>query len=657
MSPRAFVGVLIVVACGTSPVSPDGGGQGGGDAGGGAAGGGMADLIPPTVASTTPATGATGVAVDSDVTITFSEAMTPGSVTLTGAPAVSFSPPAMDGDGTRFIFTPAAPLVVSTTYTLTVAGTDLAGNALAGLASFSFTTRGPPDLTAPTVSGFLPTGTAVAHDAGVTITFSERMDPGSVSLQLAPSVLLELPTFDTTETVATFAATFEPSTTYSATVAGNDAAGNALTGTTVFTFTTAPLPDTTRPTVRSISPADQSTAPQNTRVTVTFSERMNTSATEAAFSMRKQGGASVPGTFQWGLGGSLQLTFDPTTDLDPSSVYLVSVGTGARDTSNNTLLSAFSAQFTTAAARDTTPPQVTGVTPVSGSTGLSRCDWSFAITFSESMDVLSTQAAVTVSQTTPAKTIPLSAEWNRDATRLTVSRRLSGSLIGDCFDYGAAVRLEIATSADDLAGNRLAAVFSSTATAIRKGTVNPMATVGLSRSIFESGSFNTTALWAGEANPAGNAVRTLLSFQVTLPASSVITQATLKVRLAEGGGLPFSSLGPIFVDSVDYGTTHEPTDFDTPVLESCVTVPPPTGCAAFGFHRQFATDGWSGERTLDVTRAVFADLKRGTRSQFRLKFLMESSNNGTLDYVRFAGAPDFSESQYYPRLTVTYEYP
>ena len=162
MSPRAFVGVLILIACGTSPVSPDGGGQGGGSAGGvvggGVAGGGSADLVPPTVASTTPATGATGVAVDSEVTITFSEAMTPGSVTLAGTPTVSFSPPSMDGDGTRFIFTPAAPLLVSTAYTLTVAGTDLAGNALAGLASFSFTTRGPPDVTAPTVSAFLPTG-------------------------------------------------------------------------------------------------------------------------------------------------------------------------------------------------------------------------------------------------------------------------------------------------------------------------------------------------------------------------------------------------------------------------------------------------------------------------------------------------------------------
>lgn len=658
MSPRAFVGVLIVVACGTSPVSPDGGGQGGGVAGGGAAGGATADLIPPTVSETTPSTGATGVAVDSDVTITFSEAMTPGSVTLTGAPTVSFSPPAMDGDGTRFIFTPAAPLLVSTAYTLTVTGTDLAGNALVGLASFSFNTRGPPDVTAPTVNAFLPTGMGVAHDAGVTITFSERMDPGSVSLQLAPFVVLELPTFDASETVATVAAStpFEPSTTYTATVSGNDAAGNPLTGTTVFTFTTAPLPDTTRPTVRSVSPADQSTAPQNTRVTVTFSERMNTSATEAAFSMRKQGGASVPGTFQWGLGGNLQLTFDPTADLDPSSVYLVSVGTGARDTSNNALLSAFTSQFATAAARDTTPPQVTGVTPVTGSTGLSRCDWSFAISFSESMDVLSTQAAVTVSQTTPAKTIPLSAEWNRDSTRLTVSRRISGSPIGDCFDYGAAVRLEVATTADDLAGNRLASVFSSTATAIRQGTVSPMAS-GLSRSIFKSGAINSSALWAGEAAVGGGAVRTLLSFTVTLPASSVVTQATLKVRLAEGGGLPFSSLGPIFVDSVDYGTTHEPADFDTPVLESCSAVPPPTGCTAFGFHRQFATDGWFGERTLDVTRAVFADLKRGTRSQFRLKFLMELSNNGSVDYVRFVGSPNFSEAQYYPRLTVTYEYP
>lgn len=656
MSRSTSLALVLLLGCGTPPVSPDGGAGGGATGGGtaGGSGGGLVDVVPPTLTATTPSTGATAVAVDSSVLLTFSEAMAPASVMLAATPTVAFSAPVMDGEGTRFSFTPSSPFAVSTTYTLTVTGADLAGNALAGLAAFSFTTRGPPDMTAPTVSSFLPTGTGVALDAGLVITFSERMDPGSVSVQLTPALALELPAFDASETVATLAASasFEPSTTYTATVVGNDASGNALTGPTAFTFTTRAPPDTTRPLIRSISPPDLSTGVASTaRTTVTFSERMNTSATELAFALRKQGGTAVPGAFQWSLSGTV-MTFDPTADLDPTSVYLVSVGTGARDTTGNTLLTAFTSQFTTGATPDTTPPQVTRVTPVSGSTGLPRCEWTFVITFSEAMDVASTQGAVSVRQETPAKTITLTPEWSRDSTRLTVSRAAAG----DCFDYGGTARLEIATSADDLAGNRLASVFSSTATVIRQSTAELMASPSLSRSVFETGGLNTTALWAGEADQNGNGVRTLLNFQLTIAASSVITQATLKVRLADIGGQPFGSLGPIFVDSVDYGTTHEPTDYDTPVLPSCLIVPPPTGCAAIGFHRQLATEAWFGERTLDVTRAVFADFARGTRSQFRLKFLTERSNNGTLDYARLAGAP-IGEQNAYPRLRITWEHP
>ncbi|MBL8922927.1 MAG: Ig-like domain-containing protein [Myxococcaceae bacterium] len=639
-------------------MSPDGGAGGGAIGGGtaGGSGGGLVDVVPPTLTATTPSTGATAVAVDSSVLLTFSEAMAPASVMLSATPTVAFSAPVMDGEGTRFSFTSSAPFAVSTTYTLTVTGTDLAGNALAGLATFSFTTRGPPDVTAPIVNAFLPMGVGVALDAGLVITFSERMDPGSVSVQLVPVHALDAPTFDASEKVATFAPStpLEPSTSYTATIAGNDASGNALTGTTTFGFTTRALPDSTRPLIRSVSPADQSTgvAP-SARTSVTFSERMSVSATEFAFALRKQGGAPVVGTFKWDLAGSV-MTFDPTADLDPTSVYLVSVGTGARDSAGNTLLSAFSSQFTTAAVPDTTLPQVTRVTPLSGSAGLPRCDWTFVITFSETMDVASTQAAVSVQQTAPStKPIAFTPEWSRDATRLTILRAAGA----DCFDYGATARLEISTSADDLAGNRLASAFSSTASVIRQGTAEVRGSPGLSRSVFETGSFNSAALWAGEADEDGNGVRTLLHFPLTMvPASSVITQATLKLRIAEGGGQPFTSLGPLFADSVDVGGTHEPADYDAPVLPSCLVVPPPPGCAAVGFHKQFATEAWYGDRTLDVTRAVFADFARGSRSQFRLEFLTERSNNGMLDYVRFAGGP-ISEQTGAPRLRITWEYP
>ena len=101
------------------------------------------DATPPTVVSVTPASGATGVAVTTVVTATFSEAMdastiTTSSFTLDGvAGSVSYN----SGTYTA-TFTPSADLAYSTTYTATLstAITDVAGNPLAAEYSWSFTT-------------------------------------------------------------------------------------------------------------------------------------------------------------------------------------------------------------------------------------------------------------------------------------------------------------------------------------------------------------------------------------------------------------------------------------------------------------------------------------------------------------------------------------
>ena len=103
--------------------------------------------VPPAVTSVTPASGATGVAVSAAPTATFSQAVTPSTVSFTVvdssgnnvAGSVSFN--AADTVAT---FTPTNPLAASVTYTATVSGAQNAsGTSMSGPYSWSFTTTGP----------------------------------------------------------------------------------------------------------------------------------------------------------------------------------------------------------------------------------------------------------------------------------------------------------------------------------------------------------------------------------------------------------------------------------------------------------------------------------------------------------------------------------
>jgi hypothetical protein len=112
---------------------------------------GGADTTPPTVRTTTPAPGATGVGSSSSARASFSEALAPASV---GSATMSLAGPGgtlvaasvvYDPSTASAILTPAAALAPSTTYTAIVRGgsggvTDVAGNPLAADYTWSFTT-------------------------------------------------------------------------------------------------------------------------------------------------------------------------------------------------------------------------------------------------------------------------------------------------------------------------------------------------------------------------------------------------------------------------------------------------------------------------------------------------------------------------------------
>jgi hypothetical protein len=110
---------------------------------------GGGSIVPgaPTVSTTTPASDATNVPAAAAVNVTFSEAMDAATLTTTtfkvtsGSPAVAV-PGLVTYRSSKAVFSPAAPLAASTTYTATItAGAmSLLGASLASPHSWTFTT-------------------------------------------------------------------------------------------------------------------------------------------------------------------------------------------------------------------------------------------------------------------------------------------------------------------------------------------------------------------------------------------------------------------------------------------------------------------------------------------------------------------------------------
>ncbi|MEV7572383.1 Ig-like domain-containing protein [Pseudarthrobacter sp. NPDC089323] len=232
-------------------------------------GSGGSDTTAPTLTSTSPADGATGVAATANVTGTFSEPMdssTLTSSTFTLKNGTTVVPGAVSLDGTSKVATldPAGNLTAGTIYTATIStgAKDLAGNALASAKTWTFTADATPPTVTATAPGDGATGVAVATN--VTATFSEAMNGSTVTpsftLKNGTNAVSASVVLDSTGNVATLnpAADLAAATTYTASIStgARDLAGNALASTKIWTFTTAPAGGSTSQTVTLTATAD-----------------------------------------------------------------------------------------------------------------------------------------------------------------------------------------------------------------------------------------------------------------------------------------------------------------------------------------------------------------------------------------------------------------
>jgi hypothetical protein len=208
-------------------------------------------VVPPTVISTIPLNGATGVPLNQIVSATFSVPMNPATIngttfSLTGPGNTAVAGlVAYAAIGNTLTFTPAANLAPSTlfTATITTGAQDLAGTPLAANYVWTFTTGVASSTVPPELVSTVPANAAtdVPLNQAVSASFSEAMNPLTITtatFELAGpggTAIAGTVSYDAIDFIATFTPTLPltATTTYTATVTNGatNLTGNPL-GTT-----------------------------------------------------------------------------------------------------------------------------------------------------------------------------------------------------------------------------------------------------------------------------------------------------------------------------------------------------------------------------------------------------------------------------------------
>jgi methionine-rich copper-binding protein CopC len=366
---------------------------------------GTTDTTPPTVASFTPASGATGVAVATTVTATFSEAVQANTISFTlKDPNGNYVPGSVTYNGSTLTatFTPTAALNQSTAYTATVGGAvDLAGNMMTAAASWSFTTG-------------VGTATYALWDASATPAILSASDTGAIELGVK---------FYADSSGAVTGAKFYKGSGNTGTHVAHlwDAAGNLLATATFSGETASGWQQVNFPTPVSITP-------NATYVISYYAPAGGYSATVSYFGSGVDSGPLH--ALSNAAGGG-------------NGVYRYVSGGGFPNSSYNASNYWVSPVFA-AGATDTTPPTISARSPAGGATGVSA-GTTVTATFSKAV-----QSGTISFVLKDANNNTVSATVTYDANSRIATLTPSGPLAGSA-TYTATV-----SGATDLAGNVMA---------------------------------------------------------------------------------------------------------------------------------------------------------------------------------------------------------
>ena len=412
----------------------------------------------PLVISTNPINVATGVAINSKISATFSVIMDASTINANNFTLQQGTTPVLGTvayTGTTGTFTPTAKLVANKVYTATITtnARDHKGRKLATNYVWSFTTGNTSDMIQPTVLATNPLNNAklVPFNNSVLVTFSKSMDPATLTpltFNLTQGTTVVLGAITSSEATATFKplVNLKPNTTYTGTITTGvkDMSGNAMAAIYTFTFTTGTVAAAVLPEVTLTDPAKTATdVPLNKAIAVTFSETMNPLTINLSTFTLKQGTTTVQGTFS---NAGKKYTFTPAVNLEAGKVYTGTITTGAKDLAGNALKEDYTFTFTTVPAIVVILPTILSTDPQNNAIDVAS-NKAVKINFSVAMDPLSiTTSTFTLKQGTNA--VAGQVTYNGTTATFTPTANLAG---------GTLYTAEITTGAKNLAGSALAA--------------------------------------------------------------------------------------------------------------------------------------------------------------------------------------------------------
>ncbi|WP_405110191.1 Ig-like domain-containing protein [Paenibacillus sp. FSL K6-1217] len=268
------------------------------------------DTTAPVLNTYSPENGATGVAIGTNLELTFSENVKAGEGNIVIYNSANHTPavtiPAASGNVTIHsnvvTINPTEDLKYGASYYVQIgagAFTDLAGNGYAGnaeSADWEFTTTDAPDRISPTVITYSPEpwATEVAANANLVLTFSENVRAAAGTIEIFRSTddihpVVAIPASSEMVTILNHVVTINPAdhlelgTSYFVRIsegAFTDLAGNSyagISGINAWRFVTTSGPDTAAPLVTAYYPAGNAThVPVSATLTLTFNENVLT---------------------------------------------------------------------------------------------------------------------------------------------------------------------------------------------------------------------------------------------------------------------------------------------------------------------------------------------------------------------------------------------
>ena len=448
----------------------------------------------PYLTSTTPAHQATGIAINTNIVLNFSENVDveSGNITIkktsddTSVETIDVTGNTVTGSGsTQITINPSSNLDEITSYYLIIDATafdDASGNSFGGISSktaYNFTTV---DNTNPTLSSSAPAdnATSVGRKADIFLTFSEAVDVESGNITIKKTSDDDtFETIDVTGNKVTGSGStiikINPSNTFASgteyyilidATAFDDAAGNSYAGissTTALSFTSK---DTVKPYLTITVPAHLATdIATNANIVLNFIETVVAQSgghyitifnksDDSEFEKIDVTNAKVSGS------GTNQITINPGTNFVEKSIYYIKIDATAFDDSSGNSYGGISGtnkyKFTIV---DSTNPTLSTSSPTDGATNVNTLS-SLVLTFDEDIDAeTGGEIYLYKSDDTLVKTYSVTdTDYVNRSSGTTYTVDISAEL-----DTSTSYYIKINASAfDDTAGNSYAGISDTT---------------------------------------------------------------------------------------------------------------------------------------------------------------------------------------------------